>query len=428
MRFSSTRNPALRASLFEAAVEGFPRDGGLYVPASEPDLRSLIYSLGGSLPYRDLASLASSAVFGDDLDPLEAARLAEAAYTFSPGIRSLDESTSLVDLSTGPSGSFKDYGMTFLAALLASRPESGVRTVLLATTGDTGTAAAEAFRSVGNLRLVLLYPEGRVQGVRRELLARNGGFVEAVRVRGGFEACRTLVRRAFERSGERLRLVPATSANIARLLAQVFYFLYAFVFLRDRNPGDFLAAVPSGNLGNLISGLYAWRWGVPITGFILIGPPGPQSSEALMRYLFDPLSGEDAPAPYTADDPENRERIRALAAGNPGVLRTLLYPMAVDQREASRALLRLRRDHGIFTGPETARAWAAARRALDEYRLSGGAQVAVFADSHPAKHAAEVERACGELPPGEFPGVSEPFPPDAEMPADLGALEAFLAR
>jgi len=427
MLFSSTRNPALRVTLAQAAIAGFPGDGGLFVPASDPDLRSLIYSLDGSHSYRELASLACSALFGDDMDPVEADQIAQAAYAFSPQIKLLDDSTSIVDLSTGPSGSFKDFGMAFLAALLAIHPDRRVRTVLLATTGDTGAAAAEAFQAAERLRLVLLYPEGPVRGVRPELLARNGGFVETIRVPGDLSACRRLVRETFEKSGTKLRLVPATSANEARLLAQVFYYLYAFISLRDRNPGDFLAAIPSGNLGNLISGLYAWRWGVPITGFILTGSPGAHSSDALLKYLFEPLPDE-YPAPYQADDPENRERIRALAVGSPGVLRTLMYPMAVGEKETANAILHLHRDHGIFAAPETGRAWAASERVLDKYRLKGAAQVAVFADSHAAKYADAVERACGERPSPRFCAASDPVPPDEDLLLDLNSLETYLKR
>jgi threonine synthase len=426
MQFSSTRNPSLRVPLSEAAVAGFPRDGGLFVPALDPDLRGLTFGLGKGFSYREIASLAASALFDGDLDPVESGRIADSACSFSPLIKSLDDSVSLVDLSTGPSGSFKDFGMSFLSALLAHLPDRGERTVLLATTGDTGAAAAEAFKSSEKVRLVLLYPDGPVRGIRPELLARNGGFVEAVRVPDTLDSCRHLVRAAFERYGAELGLVPATSANVARLMAQVFYYLYAFIALRDRNPGDFLVAIPSGNLGNLISGLYAWRWGVPITGFILTGTPGVESSDALMRYLFEPLP-EDGTAPYDADDPENRERIRALAAGSPDVLRTLFFPVVMEETFASEAMFRLHRDHGVFAGPAAALSWAASERVLDEHRLRGAAQVAVFADSHPSKHADALERACGVRPAPRF-SASDPFPPDAELPPDLAALERYLRR
>ena len=406
MRFSSTRNPALRASLARAAVEGFPRDGGLFVPAEEPDLRGLILNLDRSVSFREMASLTASALFGEDLDPGQAARIAERAYVFAPGIIELDESCSLLDLSTGPSGSFKDFGMALLAALLSADPEPGERTVLLATTGDTGAAAAEALRTVEAVRLVLLYPGGAGGGVRPELLARNGGFVETVRMPCGLQDCRVMVREAFERSGRELDLVPATSANIVRLVAQVFYYLWAFIRLRDRNPGEFLVSVPAGNLGNLISGLYAWRWGVPISGFILTGPEGDRSSDGLIRYLFEPVPET---APYDADDPENRERIRALAAGDPEVLRTLIYPAAVDAVSEEAARLRLEKGFSAEASPETARSLAASERFLTEHRQRGSAQTIVLADRKPA--------AAGSPDAGFF---------DAELAAGTASLEAYL--
>jgi len=432
MRYASTRSPAVAVGFDEAVLDGFPADGGLYAPVGDADLRTLSLSLDAATPWPDVAALTASALFSGDLDPDAAERAAGALRGFPPATIDLDGDVSLVDLCGGPSYGFKDYGMGFLAALagdlLSRRGARG--SVLLATSGDTGAAAAEAFADSDRFDVVLLYPRGPVHGVLPERRRKAGGNVSAIAVDGSLAACKALVRSAYADRplAARLGLVPATSANVGRLVPQVLYYMAAFAALKARTPGDFILAVPGGNLGNLISGLYAWKWGLPVSGFVLADSGSASPDGMLVDYL---LGGSAARGErrFDEDDPENRERIGALAAGAPEVLRSMVSSVPVSKEKAAAAARRAHADAGIFLDPGAAAAYAAVRELVDAEGLSGAVRVALPGLQHPARSAAAVEAACGARPPvPEALGrMLETFEPDFRIRAEPEALAAALA-
>ncbi|MBN1243406.1 MAG: pyridoxal-phosphate dependent enzyme [Spirochaetales bacterium] len=432
MRFASTRSPAMAVRFDEAVLDGFPADGGLYAPVGDADLRTLSLSLDAATPWPDVAALSASALFSGELDPEAAERAAGALNGFPPATIDLDGDVSLVDLCGGPSHGFKDYGMGFLAALagdLLSRRD-GRALVLLATTGDTGAAAAEAFAGSGRFDVVLLYPRGPVQGVLAERRRNAGGNVSAVAVDGDLAACKALVRSAYADRplAARLGLVPATSANVGRLVPQVLYYMAAFAALKARTPGDFLVAIPGGNLGNLISGLYAWKWGLPVSGFVLADSDSGPPDGKLVDYLLGGTAARGERR-FDEDDPENRERIAALASGAPEVLRSMVSSVPVTAEKAAAGARAAYRKAGVFLDPGAAAAYAAVRELIDAEGLSGAVRVALPCLQHPARSAAAVEAACGVRPPvPEALGrMLRTFEPDLRIKAEPGALAAALA-
>ena len=186
------------------------------------------------------------------------------AFSFEPALRQIDEDTTVLELFHGPSCAFKDFGASFLAAamnrLLAGRDERAI--IVTATSGDTGSAVAQAFHGKKNIDVVILYPSGRVSPLQEKQLTTLGDNVAALEVMGSFDDCQHMAKAAFTNPClSALPLSSANSINIGRLIPQSFYYVWAWAQLKDN--GVFTFVVPSGNFGNITAGLYARAWGMP---------------------------------------------------------------------------------------------------------------------------------------------------------------------
>ena len=211
-------------------------------------------------------------------------------------------------------------------------------------------------------------------------------------------------------------------------MPQVLYYMAAFAALKARTPGDFILAIPGGNLGNLISGLYAWKWGLPVSGFVLADSGSANPDGMLVDYLLGG-SASRGERRFDEDDPENRERIGALAAGAPEVLRSMVSSVPVSKEKAASAARKAYVNSGIFLDPGAAAAYAAVRELVDAEGLSGAVRVALPGLQHPARSAAAVEAACGVRPPAPraLGRMLETFEPDLRIKAEPEALATALA-
>ncbi|MCA1949398.1 MAG: threonine synthase, partial [Treponema sp.] len=271
MDFSSTRSKEIKVSFREAVMHCLPPDGGLYVPASMVDLRPFFLYMDSETSYPELVATVAPVLLQGELNPISAARVAESAFSFEPELKRLDSNLSVLELHNGPTGVFKDFGIAFLAAVMEEllKP-SGHAMTLTATTGHTGASVAHAFQGRAGITAVILYPQGHVRGLDPATFVNNGGNILPIQIEGTFDDCQRLIRDAFEDRpfAERYGLTSANTINVGRLLPQAFYFLYAFIKIKKELHGDLLFSVPSGNFGNLIAGLYAWKFGLPANGFI----------------------------------------------------------------------------------------------------------------------------------------------------------------
>ncbi len=417
MRFVSTRNPQEEVDFEEAVFHGLAPDGGLYVPTSTPDLSKLFRSFSEESSFTQIAAAMTAALL-PDLDQPE--RLAERAFPFAPVISVFPSGSggmSLLELFHGPSCAFKDFGASFLAAvmeqLLARRGEKVV--ILTATSGDTGSAVARAFLGKKGIDVVILYPSERVSPLQEKQLTTLGGNVLALEVLGSFDDCQRMVKEAFlePRLREKLALSSANSINLGRLLPQSFYYVWAWA-QRGRSH-DLYFSVPSGNFGNLTSGVLAWKWGLPVSGFIAATNRNDVVPEYLRTGLFRP---RPSVATYSnamdVGNPSNFERLESIFEGSREAMHSILHEEVVSDAETVETIARIHRSTGIVLDPHTAVGYLAAerfladggaRRALRAQESRRGQpdgdrpiEIVTLATAHPGKFLEIVEEATGSRP------------------------------
>ena len=279
MQFISTRGQAPAVSFQRALFEGLAPDGGLYVPARlEPLPEPVVAGFRGA-SLVEVGTAVAAALIEDEIPSARLRVLLADALNFPIPLQQVRDDLWVLELFHGPTFAFKDVGARTMARLMAEcHAHHEPITVLVATSGDTGSAVAQAFFGVAGTRVVVLFPDGQVTPVQEAQFTTLGGNVTAVAVDGTFDDCQRLVKQAFADPGlrARARLTSANSINIGRLLPQMFYYAYA----ASRVPTG-VFSVPSGNFGNLTAGLLAWRLGAPIAGFVA----ATTINDTLPRYL-----------------------------------------------------------------------------------------------------------------------------------------------
>jgi threonine synthase len=401
----STRGQSPAVSFREALLNGIAPDGGLYIPERiEPLPANVLESFGdASLP--EVGAAIAAPFVGDDLSPLVLGRLIADALDFPVPLVEVSPTLSrpvstgrprsgvyALELFHGPTLAFKDVGARVMARLMAHLTTDPF-TVLVATSGDTGSAVAQAFAGLDAARVVVLFPEGQVSDVQEAQFATIGGNVLAVAVAGTFDDCQALVKQAFAdvALGRDVRLTSANSINVGRLLPQVFYYVWAAaqVSRLDKGFSGLVMSVPSGNFGNLTAGLIAKRLGVPIGRFIA----ATNVNDVVPEYL---ATGRYAPRPsmrtvanaMDVGSPSNFERIRALYGDSVDLLRQDLIGAAYGDAAVAAAIRDVHAAAGYLLDPHSAIAWMGLR----DHAPGGGV---FLATAHPAKFREIVEPAIG---------------------------------
>jgi threonine synthase len=404
VRFSSKAHPERVTGFREALFAGLAPDGGLFHPVEKPDLGGLFSRFDDATGFPELASEMTAALLGPEVPQESARRMAARAFTFSPVLRRLDEGLLLLELFHGPTCAFKDFGAQFLAAAMEELigAEDRRLQVLVATSGDTGSAVAHAFHGRRNIDVVILYPSGRVSELQEKQLTTLGGNVHALEVAGSFDDCQRLVKQAFQDGTlrSRLRLTSANSINIGRLLPQSMYYVFGATRGTARKAGAPTVCVPSGNFGNLTAGVYAWRWGLPVRGFIA----ATNVNDVVPQYL---ASGRYAPRPslqtlsnaMDVGNPSNFERLREIFSGDWKGMASRIEGRSVSDARTMETMRQIHAEHGILVDPHTAVGYAAARDHRDAARDGRGAgEIIVLSTAHPGKFSQTVIDATGVSP------------------------------
>jgi len=280
MIYTDTRDKSVKTTFKTAVMNGMnEKTGGLYIPVEFPKLDKAFIDKTPEPSFRDIAfEMAKPYVDGEIPDEDLKAIIAD-CYPFSAPVVPVDKNSYVLELFHGPTCAFKDFGARFMARVMSyfNKSESTPLHILVATSGDTGSAVGSAFHNVPGLDVTILYPEGKVSKLQEKQLSTFEGNVRALKVKGTFDDCQKLVKTAFTDNELRskLRLSSANSINISRLLPQSFYYMYSSLVVRSRAWGDakiedpaIICVVPSGNFGNLTSGLIAREMGAPIAGFV----------------------------------------------------------------------------------------------------------------------------------------------------------------
>jgi threonine synthase len=390
----------------------------------DPLPRATVEALRGA-SIVEIGTTVGAHILRDEITRQALEPLIQDALDFPVPVVPVTDRISVLELFHGPTMAFKDVGARVQARLLHHFTDGTPLTILVATSGDTGSAVAQAFHRVPDSRVVVLFPEGQVSDVQEAQMASLGDNITALAVRGTFDDCQRLVKQAFADDDLRAHvwLTPANSINLGRLLPQVFYYFLLSGLAAPEGP---IVSVPSGNFGNLTAGLIAKRIGLPVAQFVA----ATNVNDAVPEYLE---SGLYTPRPSIATvanamdvgAPSNFERVQSLYGGDLTALRHDIVGSAYEDSHVIAEIGRVYREHGYILDPHSAIAWLALKDRLAEEPDARGV---FLATAHPAKFREVVEPAIGrsiELPAALADALARPRH-SITMPADYSALEKFL--
>lgn len=397
MKYYSTNKNAPDATLEEAVVKGLAADRGLYMPAEIKKLPVSFFEEIDKLSFQEIAYRVADAFFGSDIPAETLKQIVYDTLSFDvPAVKVKDDIYSL-ELFHGPTLAFKDVGARFMARLLGYfiRKEGKKQVnVLVATSGDTGSAVANGFLGVEGIHVYVLYPKGKVSEIQEKQFTTLGNNITAIEVNGTFDDCQALVKSAFmdKELNEHMQLTSANSINVARFLPQAFYYFYAYAQMKKLGKADNLViCVPSGNFGNITAGLFGKYMGLPVKRFIAAN----NRNDIFYQYL---KTGIYSPKPSVATianamdvgDPSNFARIYDLYGGSHEAIKKEISGETYTDEQIRETVQAVYNETGYLLDPHGACGY----RALAEQLQPG--ETGVFLETaHPAKFLQTVESIIG---------------------------------
>ena len=438
MIYTDTRDKSLKTDFKTAVLNGMnEKTGGLYLPVSFPKLDKYLLNKDPEPNFREIAFEMSKPYVEGEIPDSDLQKIIQDAYPFPAKVIPFDQNSYVLELFHGPTCAFKDFGARFMARVMSyfNKDSSNLLHILAATSGDTGSAVASAFHNVSGLDVTILYPKDKVSPLQEKQLSTFTGNVRALKVNGTFDDCQKLAKTAFTDNELRtkLRLSSANSINIARLIPQAFYYMYSALVVRNRSwlynkieKPDIIAVVPSGNFGNLTSGLIAKESGAPIAGFVAATNTNRTIPDwiATGQYKARP-SVETYANAMDVGDPSNYERIRAMYTLEE--VRAMFASYWLDNEGILNAIKECHDRTGYTIDPHGAVGWKAwydikngAMKALEEGEAGDftkpgltpnlprwadsvtqkkNALAIILETAHPAKFASTVSKAIRMTPP-----------------------------
>ena len=397
MKYYSTNKQAPVATLEEAVVKGLAGDKGLYMPERIKVLPDTFFEKMKEMSFQEISYVVADAFFGEDIDADTLKQIVYDTLPFDAPVVHVSDSIYSLELYHGPTLAFKDVGGRFMARLLGHfirKQGKKEVNVLVATSGDTGSAVANGFLGVPGIHVYVLYPKGKVSPIQECQFTTLGQNITALEVEGTFDDCQALVKSAFMDAelNAHMQLTSANSINVARFLPQAFYYFYAYAQLAKLGKVDNLVfCVPSGNFGNITAGLFGKRMGLPVTRFIAAN----NRNDIFLQYL---LTGVYSPRPSVATianamdvgDPSNFARVLDLYGGShDAICKDISGCMFTDQQIAE-TLKNTFDETGYLLDPHGSCGY----RALKEQLKDG--ETGVFLETaHPAKFKDTVEEILG---------------------------------
>lgn len=397
MKYYSTNKNAPDATLEEAVVKGLAADRGLYMPAEIKKLPVSFFEEIDKLSFQEIAYRVADAFFGSDIPAETLKQIVYDTLSFDvPAVKVKDGIYSL-ELFHGPTLAFKDVGARFMARLLGYfiRKEGKKQVnVLVATSGDTGSAVANGFLGVEGIHVYVLYPKGKVSEIQEKQFTTLGNNITAIEINGTFDDCQALVKSAFmdKELNEHMQLTSANSINVARFLPQAFYYFYAYAQMKKLGKADNLViCVPSGNFGNITAGLFGKCMGLPVKRFIAANNRNDIFYQYLKTGVYSPKSSVATIAnAMDVGDPSNFARIYDLYGGSHEAITKEISGEAYTDEQIRETVQAVYNETGYLLDPHGACGY----RALAEQLQSG--ETGVFLETaHPAKFLQTVESIIG---------------------------------
>ncbi|MDR1357274.1 MAG: threonine synthase [Tannerellaceae bacterium] len=405
MKYYSTNKKAPLASLKRAVIKGLAGDKGLYMPENIDLMKDFVIGEMKNMTFQEISCVIARALFGDDVDGDTLDRIVKDTISFDAPIVHLHDNIYCLELFHGPTMAFKDVGARFMARLLAYFiDKEGVKdvNVLVATSGDTGSAVANGFLGMEGINVYVLYPKGKVSAIQECQFATLGRNITTLEIDGTFDDCQAIVKAAFmdEEMNEHSKLTSANSINVARFLPQSFYYFYAYAQLDKIGKADNLViSVPSGNFGNLAAGLFAHWMGLPVKRFIAANNRNDVFLDYLRtgRYKSRPSVSTLANA-MDVGDPSNFARITDLFSIYPNPYAAILKRISgysyTDEVIAA-TMRQVYRRYGYVLDPHGACGYEALSEERQAYELAKIETGLFLETAHPAKFKASVDTILG---------------------------------
>ena len=440
MQYYSTNNPTTRESLETAVVKGLAADRGLYMPTSIRPLPQEFFDNIQDMSLQEISFRVAECFFGEDIPAEDLRQIVYDTMSFDiPAVRVTDNIYSL-ELFHGPTLAFKDVGARFMARLLGyfNKKQGGDRlvNVLVATSGDTGSAVANGFLGVPGIHVYVLYPKGKVSPIQECQFTTLGQNITAIEVEGVFDDCQAMVKSAFmdEELNQHMKLTSANSINVARFLPQSFYYFWAYAQLKKQGIAvngapsaaapKLVACVPSGNFGNICSALFGRRMGLPIDRFIAAN----NANDIFYNYL---QTGHYNPRPSTATianamdvgDPSNFARILDLYGHSHEAITEHISGATYTDGQIADTMRQCLSETGYQLDPHGACGYQALKDGLRP------GEVGFFLETaHPAKFKQVVDDICHtdvEIP-ARLAAFMQGEKQSVPMPNDFSAFKHFL--
>ncbi len=408
MKYYSTNGKSPLSTLQNAVVKGLAPDRGLYMPEQIKKLPKEFYDNIENLSFQEIAYQVADAFFGEDIPADDLKQIVYDTLSFETPVVPVNDNIYSLELFHGPTLAFKDVGARFMARLLGyfNKDEKQLVNVLVATSGDTGSAVANGFLGVEGVHVYVLYPKGKVSPIQECQFTTLGQNITAVEVDGVFDDCQALVKNAFMDAelNAKMKLTSANSINVARFLPQAFYYFNAYAQMKRQGKADNLViCVPSGNFGNITAGLFGWYMGLPVKRFIAAN----NANDIFYNYLH---SGVYSPKPSVqtlanamdVGDPSNFARILDLYGNSHADITAHIGGATYKDEQIAETLKDVYEKTGYLLDPHGACGYRALQEQLqaDEY--------GVFLETaHPAKFKEKVDAIIGA---------------DIEIPAKLRAF------
>ena len=397
MKYYSTNHQAPLATLREAVVKGLAGDRGLYMPETIKTLPKEFFDNIDSLSFQEIACTVADAFFGEDVEADALRQIVCDTLSFDCPVVQVEENIYSLELFHGPTLAFKDVGARFMARLLQYfiRQEGNETVnVLVATSGDTGSAVANGFLGVEGIHVYVLYPKGKVSPIQECQFTTLGQNITALEVDGVFDDCQALVKQAFldEELNNHMRLTSANSINVARFLPQAFYYFNAYARMKGLGLSDQLVmCVPSGNFGNITAGLFGHAMGLPFSRFIAANNANDIFYQYLQTGEYNPKASVQTLAnAMDVGDPSNFARVYDLYGGSHERITSLISGATSSDAQICRAMAACYGATGYILDPHGACGYQALREQLRE------GETGVFCETaHPAKFKEKVDEIIG---------------------------------
>lgn len=395
MKFYSTNKKSELVNFKEAVIKGIADDGGLFMPKSIPKLPDNFFKNINKISFNEICYEVAKNIIQDEIGETELKNITDKAINFSAPLIDLDDNLKILELFHGPTLAFKDFGARFMSGILSffTKDFNKEINILVATSGDTGSAVANGFYKTEGIKVILLYPSGKVSEIQEKQLTTLGNNVTTLEVEGTFDDCQRIVKEAFADKdlNSKLILSSANSINIARLLPQTFYYFFAYAQLKDKSKPLFFS-VPSGNFGNLTAGLFAKQMGLPVNKFIA----AVNSNDVFPKYL---KSGKFEPIPsiktisnaMDVGNPSNFYRILDLFNDDLKSIKEKIFSSSFSEEQTKSAIKNIFNKYNYIIDPHGAVGYLALEDFINKnnYIKYNGI---VLETAHPAKFLDTMEK------------------------------------